>query len=715
MSNHSDLQSLFRRLWESACKDAPERPSCKVAGGHFVMTITGNRDNWTKLCALNGVPPHAAQTVEGDVLTCTWPSHADAIFGEGGLMAQAKADYEVRRPQLHMARIVQRAIEMKDVAAIEAGTGTGKSYAYAAICMAMGKTVVISTSNKALQTQLYTKDIPFLQTLFPGHTVALALGKGNYACRDKVESDGLFSTALDDKQLEEWYWWTETGNLEEVPFPLTRESYLAVALDDDCTGRKCQFFATCFYYQARDKRFEADVVICNHALLCQHTITGHLLPEWDVLVVDEAHNIVADMRKASGVEMLVGSFHRTVALAAPYVASETLQFADALVEKFGVEVMSGERTPGEMEVEVQPGRQFTHGVTLRTALLDLSELVATSDAGDPQMQKKREKRSERIANAAYKLFSFLTHDDERTRWIAFQGDKIALHSMPVYVGDVLAQLAVGADGERVPVVYCSATLATPDLAPFMESIGAPDALQLIAKSPFDYASNALLYIPRGSEPAPSDKEVGRFLYEQIMGLVGASKGGAFILFTSRRQMDSMYALCSQEIQKRLKLRVLHQEPRANRQELIRQFKADGNAVLFATRSFFEGVDITGSALRLVILDKLPFDAPGPLTNAIDRRLGSRAFHDRQMPDMLIVLKQAVGRLIRTNTDKGVIAVLDSRIRAKWNRRVFGSLPDAPSTWEIGDVRTFYDPRLALPAEPMPEQIMMFAPATRYGG
>lgn len=704
---------LFRRLWESACKDAPERPSCRIIDGHFVMTITGNRDNWTKLCDLNGVPPHATQIVEGDVLTCTWPSHADAIFGEGGLMAQAKADYEVRRPQLHMARLVQRAIEMKDVAVIEAGTGTGKSYAYAAICMAMGLTVVISTSNKALQAQLYTKDIPFLQTLFPGRTVALALGKGNYACRDKVESDGLFGSTLDDKQLEEWYWWTETGNLEEVPFSLTRESYIAVALDDDCTGQKCKHYGRCFYYQARAQRFTSDVVICNHALLCQHSVTGYLLPEWDVLVVDEAHNIVDDMRKARGVEMAAGSFHRTVALATPYVASETLQFADALVEKFANEVLSGERSAGEQEIEVQPGRQFAAGVTLRSALLDLSELVVSSDAGDAQAQKKKEKRSDRIANAAYKLHTFLTHDDGRTRWIAARGEKVMLHSMPVYVGDALAQLSIDADGEPVPTVYCSATLATPDLAPFMESIGAPDALQLIAKSPFDYARNALLYIPRGSEPAPSDKEVGRFLHDVILGLVAASKGGAFVLFTSRAQMDRMYAACAYEMQKGLKLKVLHQDGRTSRPELIRQFRQDGNAVLFATRSFFEGVDITGSALRLVILDKLPFDAPGPLTNAIDHRLGGRAFIARQMPDMLIVLKQAVGRLIRTNTDKGVIAVLDSRIRAKWHRRVMASLPDAPDTWEIGDVQAFYSPRKGRPAEPEHVQVSMFEPATQY--
>ena len=198
-----ELKKFMRRTWEAACQDKPSRPSCIVQDGHFVFTITGNPDKWQELCRAAGVPSNATQVIEDNKLTCKWLSHADAIFGRGGLMSQHLPNYEPRIPQLHMARMIQRTIEMDDTSIIEAGTGVGKSFAYAAIGMAMNRCLVISTSNKALQTQLYTKDIPFLQGLFPGKTMALAMGKSNYACKHKVQGEGgLYDEpAIDDKQF----------------------------------------------------------------------------------------------------------------------------------------------------------------------------------------------------------------------------------------------------------------------------------------------------------------------------------------------------------------------------------------------------------------------------------------------------------------------------------------------------------------------------------
>lgn len=707
--DYTAMRQMLRRLWESACRDMPQRPSCTVGGGRFVLTIRGNRENWEHLLVLNGVPENAQRSEEGDVLTCSWPSHADAIFGPGGLLSQKFPGYEVRLPQVHMARIVQRAIEMHDTAVIEAGTGVGKSFAYAAVCMAMNKRVVISTSNKALQAQLYRKDIPFLQTLFPGKSVALALGKSNYACRDKAE-DGFNGVRIAEPQLRDWYEETNTGNVEEIRFPVSRDDLAALTVDDDCTGKDCPLYYACFYYAARDARMLADVVICNHALLAQHQVTGHLLPEWNVLVVDEAHNIVDEMRSAVGSELTINGLHRAAHLAALYVAAETVQFAEALVEAFRKELFADVLEPvdGTTQADVPPGKEFATGERLYRSLLDLADIVwEPLDAPSGQGQSKQAKRAERIRSAATKLQMFIYRSDI-VRWIECGRDRLALCAVPHYVGDVLSAMA-----QAAPTIYTSATLATPTLAPFMGRIGAGDALQMVAPSPFPYRQNALIFLPRGSEPKPRDLEYNRYLADTLEKLVTASKGGALLLFTSIRQMRDMHAVLSYKFTKGLKLNVFLQGAGVNRAELTRAFRSDGNGVLFATRSFFEGVDIGGDALRLVVLDKLPFEAPSPLGNAIQQAAGARAFDAVQMPDMLITLKQAVGRLIRTSTDRGVIAVLDSRIRTQWSRRVLESLPPAPNTWDLLDVQSFYAP--AGRQEQVPEfvQPALLTPAVAY--
>lgn len=690
-----ELRTQLRRLWESACQDKPVRPSCQVIDDLFVFTINGNRDNWAMLVAACGVPGHADQYEDGDTLTCTWVSHADRIFGEGGMMAARFPDYEVRAPQLHMARLVQRAIETNDTAVIEAGTGTGKSFAYAAICMAMGKKVVISTSNKALQAQLYHKDLPFLASLFPGKRYALALGKSNYACRQKVEGEdgALFADeeAIEDPQLREWYYTTSTGNTEEIRFPVERADLAKITVDEDCTGKHCPLYSTCHYYRARAERFSADVVVCNHALLAQHQAFGYLLPEWEVLVIDEAHNIAADIRKAVGAELAVSAMHTAIKLVAPYVASETLQYANALVDQFAVEAFADVVVTEDNRQHPAPeGEEYPAGNKLNLALLDLAEMV-WDEYEEPidQQDAMQAKRAERVRSVSHRLNAFL--GGEVVRWLETGRDRQAIIAMPHYVGDYISVMV----GDK-PAIFTSATLATPTLRPLLDTIGMDDTLQMIAQSPFDYQHNSLIYVPRSSEPNPRDDGYNRFLADQLSALVAASKGGALLLFTSNKQMNDMYTALAFTFRQGLKLNVLKQGGGVGRQEITRQFKTDGNAVLFATRSFFEGVSIEGSALRLVVLDKLPFEAPSELGKAIERAAGAYAFERVRLPDMLIVLKQAVGRLIRTTTDRGVIAVLDSRIRSQWAARVFESLPPAPSTASLGDVVTFYAPAKRTP-------------------
>lgn len=697
------IKSFLRRCWETACQDNPARPSCTVEDGHFVLKIGGDRSNWPDLLVANGVPDYALQEEEGDTLTCWWPSEADDIFGEGGRMARYSEKYEMRKPQLYMARMIQRAIEMGETTVIEAGTGTGKSFAYAAICLAMGKRVVISTSNKALQAQLYKKDLPFLANLFPNVTYALALGKSNYACKDKVEGEGggLFvQEVIEDPQLREWYFSTQTGNVEEIRFPVSRDDLAKITVDDDCTGRKCPLYGACHYYKAKEQRMAAQVVICNHALLAQNHITGgNLLPEWDVLVVDEAHNLIGNVRDAVGAELTVNAIRKHIKACAPYVASQTLQFAEACVDEM-VEEVFGQHVAGDVinQVEVPDGKQFPKTETLALRLYELAGMVW--DEGDEPLNKeeaKQAKRADRVSSAAVRISQF--RGGNYVRWLEVGRDRQALMSMPAYVGDWVQAMI----GPR-PAVLASATLATPSLRPYLDGIGAVDALQMIAKSPFDYKSNALIYVPRTSDPKPKEEGYNRWLAEQLSALVNASKGGALLLFTSYKMMNDMHISLAYTFKTLHKLNVLKQGV-SPRQELLREFRNDGNAVLFATRSFFEGVDVGGSALRLVVLDKLPFEAPSPMLKALEKMAGARWFEDGYMPMTLTTLKQAAGRLIRTQTDRGVIAVLDSRIRAQWASRVFESLPPAPNTSQIADVVQFF---AGAPKEPVAVQESLFA-------
>lgn len=253
----SQLRDILCRVWAEACRDEPNS-NCRIEDGEFVFTLRGKRESWAMKIDAAGVPEAADQVMGSEAYVARWKSHADAIFGPDGMIAQKLPNYEMRDGQLHMARIVQRAVEMDVSAAIEASTGVGKSFAYAAPCLALDKKVIISTSNKALQNQLVTKDIPFLLELFPGKTLALAVGKENYACRAKVEdvSAGAYTLTGD---LLEWYLATDTGNIEEIPYVLDAETLARTRLDDDCAGKYCPRYGDCFYYVAKKQREEADV------------------------------------------------------------------------------------------------------------------------------------------------------------------------------------------------------------------------------------------------------------------------------------------------------------------------------------------------------------------------------------------------------------------------------------------------------------------------
>ncbi len=776
----NDFKQLMISLWQSACQDTPKRPSARVEDGCFVLTINGNRDNWAAIVQAAGVPAVNETTIDGDTMTVRWPSVADQIFGADGAIAKLLPNYEVRLPQLYMARLVQRAIEMGQPAVVEAGTGTGKSYAYAAVCMALGKKVIISTSNKALQMQLIEKDLPFLQRIWPGKKVAVSVGKNNYACRFKC---GEYGEAISSNELFDWYQRTATGNVEEIDFAVDGRALKSITVDDDCTGKHCPLYDACYYYRARAALQNADVVVTNHALLCLDQVAeGHILPPADVVVVDEAHKLPDYMRSARGCEITAPQIQRSIALAEGFADIDAMGDAlDALTVLERSMALATNNTD-DSQVQIHHDEKLDGAATLAQHLVALADEVFPEDElpSDPD-EIKVAKRAARIRTMAGKVAMMAgPTKDGYVRWIeqSRSGDPAKLMAQPFDVSHWIAQLAgvnavpavqrpdwtrcerchrtltaekvaildgkpygpdcihhVDAFGDAETVlladwlaldrteapaltytakatIFCSATLAAPDMAHFMTQAGLPQALQMQAASPFDYANNALLYLPSGTAPVPSAQGWLPWAIDEMRQLVLASRGGAFLLFTSYNAMNTAVAQLGRTFAARgLTVLVQGEMPKL---ELARRFRSDGNAVLFATKSFFEGVSIDGAALRLVVVDKMPFEAPTPLTQAMEADMLDKAraagisgktlemypFNHLRVPRMIIELKQALGRLIRTSTDTGVMAVLDSRVRASMYGRsaVIPSLPPAQLVSRIELVQAFYGSLPPLPAK-----------------
>jgi len=721
------MRDILIQLFTDAARDTPSRDSVKIVDGCWQLQIKGNRDKWGAMCEAAGIPADAEQTINGDTLTVRWPSYADIIFGADGLIAQNKADYEVRPGQLHMARLVQRSIEMGEPFVCEAGTGIGKSYAYAAICMAMGKKVIIATSNKALQMQLYTKDIPFLQTLFPGKILVLAQGKSNYACIENCKehtknqefADWLNTlsgtpsitdipqryqqTSPQEIQLFEWMQNTTTGSIEELTFAMP--DLFKYTVDDECSGKRCDFYANCFYYQQKALRNSADVLICNHSLLAINHLYPHasILPTVDVVVVDEAHQLPNFVRNTIGLEYCAKKVRRSLERAYDKDLVD-VGTAENMLSDFEHDLLKYIGQYGDNQIPIPNDHEFQSGFRLADELKSVADDIWPTEADVMNREhRKKEKRARAMRKLSVELVSICTKTAEgNVRWIDKEEPKIFevpfdvagfIKSMIEYKFHLSNLDEQEEDYEPVQIkdrptyILASATIATPTLASFKRECGITHGFELIAQSPFDYANNALLYVPNGGTPPPNNPDFLAYLIEEIKGIVIASSGGAFLLFTSFKNMNDCAKALRSTFAARFPVYVQGELPKL---EIARRFKADGNAVLFATKSFWEGVDIPGDALRCVIIDKMPFAAPSPLFKAREAK-SANPFADIALPEMIIDLKQGVGRLVRRATDKGVIAILDSRIRSKPYGRniVLKSLPPAKLTHSTAMISEFF--------------------------
>jgi ATP-dependent DNA helicase DinG len=645
---------------------------------------------------------------------------AREVLGPESALARALAGWEHREGQLAMAEAVERALEHERHLFVEAGTGTGKTLAYLVPAILSGRKVVVSTATRALQDQIFTKDLPLVAEALGAHGVrfraTLMKGLSNYLCLRRMHEARVGARGLDPDltRILDWAATTETGDRAELAdLPDDAASWRDVASSSETrVGSGCEHFEACFVTRMRREAEDADVIVVNHHLLLADLAlrTGprgahaSVLPAYDALVFDEAHQIEDIATDFFGTRV---STARVEALARDAEAS--LASAKAL------EALGSGPVRGTLEGIREAGRALFAelagaggpGESRRT--LTRADLTARRRAAHEALdvrlealeaiaRARKEEALQLVARRAGELRDDLrriladpaTEDDGAdgvVRWIDVRPRSVSVGASPVDVGAELRKRLF----DRVPTVVCtSATLATAGSFHFAKARlgGPPDAEELVVASPFDFATRAALYLPRDL-PEPNHPAFEAAAADRIAELVEITGGGAFVLCTSRRAMLALHRALGSRVAAPLMV-----QGEGPKHLLLARFRASGRSVLVATMSFWEGVDVPGWALRLVVLDKIPFAPPNdPVVAARCARLdreGGNGFTQYSVPLAAMTLKQGFGRLIRTQQDAGVVAILDRRVvKRGYGRALLAGLPPAARVGTLDELRAFY--------------------------
>ncbi len=644
------------------------------------------------------------------------------IFSPGGIISQQLPGYEYRDEQLHMTNAVARAFAASEHLIVEAGTGVGKTFAYLipAISLAVktDQPVVISTNTISLQEQLVTKDIPFLQKVLPRDFKAvLAKGRSNYLSRRRLNSlltfeHGLFDTMDEVEQVKtivEWVENTEDGSRADLPIQPRSQIWSKVASDrDNCLGRKCPTYDVCFYFNARSEMHEADLLIVNHHLLFSDLTLRHhdpaagILPDYDYLVIDEAHHLEAIATRHSSLEIsnsqikwLFDSLHsprnEDSGTAARFNSTQLIDAVDEARDQanifFGaVEVyfagLDSYTTTQRIDEHNTP-KVFPHGNILdqplseiEKTLKDLLENVAATEDDEQELVS--------YVNQCRRLREELDlmiqqHDPDFIYWVESsswgRSPRILLNATPVNVSQRLHESLFDV---KESVVMTSATLSTNNnFAYFKKRIGIDTCRELLVHSPFNFKEQVKIHIPR-TMPDPNSVEFIPAAAEEIKHYLKLTHGKAFVLFTSYKMMDEVF----EEVEPFLSeigIDVFKQGGELSRTDMLQAFREDTDSVLFGTSSFWEGVDVRGEALSNVVITRLPFEVPThPVMAARVKQIkeqGGNEFYEFSLPEAILRLKQGFGRLIRTQTDQGIVVILDPRIRTRsYGKQFIDSLP-----------------------------------------
>jgi ATP-dependent DNA helicase DinG len=630
------------------------------------------------------------------------------IFGPGGFLDRCMiGGYEHRPAQLQMAEAVDDAFENHHHAILEAGTGTGKTLAYLLPAIVSGRRVVVSTATKSLQEQLYQKDVPFLQKHFaPNWKVAVMKGRSNFLCLSKMHSmgDQPMLKGMDEvdefRQIRDWAKLTETGDRTELTF-LPDDSELWSRIDarrDTCTGKKCPQFDQCFLTKMQQRAKEADLIIVNHHLFfadlaLKHDDFGSILPEYSAVVFDEAHEMEDVASDYFGQQISNFRFEE-LARDADQMMRLTRQSTPALLRRTQ-RIREKDRAFFD-SFPPKEGR-FPFSRNEREAFLEQNReaydaLMNSLKGLETEFAALAQKPEEllRIARRSFELrqeFSFLFESNERNYvyWYERRNKGVFITATPIDVSQILRERLFEAFDT---VILTSATLTVAGRFEFIrQRMGVDHAKESLLPPEFDYEQQALLYLPQRM-PDVRDAAFAAKAAEQIVTLLELSDGRAFCLFTSYAQMNDLF----ERVRKQVDFPLLLQGT-APRTTLLERFKTTPNSVLFATSSFWQGVDVPGQQLSCVIVDRLPFAVPSdPIVAARVRALqddGRNPFSEFQVPEAVLALKQGFGRLIRTKTDRGVLALLDTRIsRMPYGKIFFESLPRYRRTQDPGEVERF---------------------------
>ena len=632
------------------------------------------------------------------------------VFGPGGMLERSMiGGYEHRPAQLEMAEIVHDAFQERHHAIVEAGTGTGKTLAYLLPAICSGRRVVISTATKSLQEQLYQKDIPFLQKHFaPNLKVAVMKGRSNFLCRNKLHqmADSPMLKGMEEldafRQIRDWSKLTESGDRTELSF-LPDDSDLWARLDarrDTCTGQKCADFNECFVTAMHARAREADIIIVNHHLFfadlaLKHDDFGSILPEYSAVVFDEAHEVEDVASDYFGRQISNYRFEelardadqtlRILKLGSPSVLRRTQRLRErsrAFFETFPPRDGRFPFSRAEREAFIEQNRDAYTGLT------DALKSIETEFAA---MTQKPEELT-RIGRRSFELrqelgFLFESNEKNFVYWFERRNKGVFLAATPIDVSQILRERLFE---QFDTVILTSATLTVGNRFDFIrQRLGVDHAKERTLPPEFHYGEQVLLYLPPRM-PDVRDAGFGAKAADEILRLLELSHGRAFCLFTSYAQMKDLYERVSVRSPYPLML-----QGTAPRSVLLERFKTTPNAVLFATSSFWQGVDVPGEQLSCVIVDRLPFAVPSdPIVAARVRALdeeGRNAFSEYQVPQAVLALKQGFGRLIRAKTDRGVLSLLDNRIQRMAYGKIFmESLPKYGKTQELGDVERFFE-------------------------
>ncbi len=628
----------------------------------------------------------------------------ETIFGPRGWLARHHPNFEYRHGQLEMAEAVESSLENRQHLIVEAGTGTGKTLAYLVPILRLGQRVVVSTGTKNLQEQVFFKDVPFLKKLFPEMRVTLMKGRQNYLCRQKlydIEKQPVLS-GLEEvdmyAQIREWEKRTDSGDRAELE-NLRDSSELWSRIDargDACTGQKCKEFERCFITLMHQRAAESDILIVNHHLFfadlgLRQMEFASLLPDYSAIVFDEAHAIEDVATQYFGIQVSnyrVEELARDTDITLKAKALESADVAGAVADL---------RRRSEMFFELFPAKDGRTAFTNREQFLEVNRGAYTAQlnalvrlASELTRLKDRPEEINNLARRAEELrkaFEFALESRERNfvYWWERRGRGVFLEVSPIDVSALMRERLF----DKVPsVVLTSATLAVSGKFDFLKSrLGIQNAREKVLDSHFDFGEQALLYTPVHL-PDPREPDFSRLASEEVVQILKASRGRAFVLFTSYQQMREVY----ERVRPRIRYPLLLQGT-APRTALLDRFRSTRHAVLFATSSFWQGVDVQGQQLSAVIIDRLPFAVPSdPVVAARIRMInedGGNAFTEYQTPEAVIALKQGFGRLIRSETDRGVLAILDPRIvRKPYGRVFFESLPRYRRTDKLEEVKAF---------------------------